>query len=617
MSLIKANAVQIGQSPTATQNFTLAVPSSPDGTIKLARGNAGATTQDVLSVDASGNVSFAGGITSGNISSSTAIATGSTTARSLANRFADVVNVLDFGAVGDGVTDDTAAIVAAIQYALPFFKPIVYFPSGEYLVTQIIINSARGITLMGQQTTDSAGPHSILRGKGDNVLIYPSLLTLRSCGAIRIDGLSFNTSGKNYNTVYTSDQNPNDLNIIAPQAPNEARYSVLSRFGTQNIDFNHCSFVCTQTTSPIGSDYATVYLKGSRHYFKNCTFTPGGNNRSLKLGALWTNYPSFVDPIDPDLNYALFAIPASAYNHFAYCQFYGDIHRLVSEQDSYSYNYMENRLWEPARMSRYSIASPELVRNEVIENCAYTADPAKTSLYQGPFLTTSSVDGYGGITVKNSTITGLNYLFNIEKGDAFFQQVRPVMLGSIPDGLPYKTFVVANSNAGNIRIIDTIDSDIKSQNTSSLESQLFEDRRASPKPFIISKNSPSAPYSFTVGSSTQIPSYSTTYHFTGEYVRVSYGICVKNKNVSAISYYFNLFINGVGQDGTYRSITLDGVDTIGNVYCDTLIYVPPTTSAVTIELRGRQVTAGTSGIIPDGSAGNIAQSSFSIELLQS
>jgi hypothetical protein len=56
MSLIKANAVQIGQSPTATQNFTLAVPSSPNGTIKLARGNSGATTQDVISVNASGNI---------------------------------------------------------------------------------------------------------------------------------------------------------------------------------------------------------------------------------------------------------------------------------------------------------------------------------------------------------------------------------------------------------------------------------------------------------------------------------------------------------------------------------------------------------------------------------
>jgi hypothetical protein len=118
MSLIKANAVQIGQSGTATQNFTLAVPSSPDGTIKLARGNAGATTQDVISVDASGNIN-------GLVKS-----TGSTTARSLANRFADVVNVKDFGAVGDGVADDTAAI----SLALAAGQQIV-FPHGDYLIT--------------------------------------------------------------------------------------------------------------------------------------------------------------------------------------------------------------------------------------------------------------------------------------------------------------------------------------------------------------------------------------------------------------------------------------------------------------------------------------------------
>ena len=56
MSVLKTNNVQIGQSTTATQNFTLSVPATPDGTIKLARGNQGATTQDVLAVDASGNV---------------------------------------------------------------------------------------------------------------------------------------------------------------------------------------------------------------------------------------------------------------------------------------------------------------------------------------------------------------------------------------------------------------------------------------------------------------------------------------------------------------------------------------------------------------------------------
>lgn len=57
MSLLKSNSVQIGQSATATQNFTLSVPSSPDGTIKLARGNSGATTADILSIASNGKVS--------------------------------------------------------------------------------------------------------------------------------------------------------------------------------------------------------------------------------------------------------------------------------------------------------------------------------------------------------------------------------------------------------------------------------------------------------------------------------------------------------------------------------------------------------------------------------
>jgi len=70
MSLLKSNSVQIGQSATATQNFTLSVPSSPDGTIKLARGNSGATTADVLTVNASGAITGAT-ITGATITSST------------------------------------------------------------------------------------------------------------------------------------------------------------------------------------------------------------------------------------------------------------------------------------------------------------------------------------------------------------------------------------------------------------------------------------------------------------------------------------------------------------------------------------------------------------------
>ena len=57
MSLLKAIKAQLGISNTPANNFTLDA-SADNGTMKLARGNAGATTQDILTVDANGRVSF-------------------------------------------------------------------------------------------------------------------------------------------------------------------------------------------------------------------------------------------------------------------------------------------------------------------------------------------------------------------------------------------------------------------------------------------------------------------------------------------------------------------------------------------------------------------------------
>jgi hypothetical protein len=56
MSTLKTNNVQVGQSVTATNNFTIYQPSSPDGTVRIGVGNSGATTADVITANSSGNV---------------------------------------------------------------------------------------------------------------------------------------------------------------------------------------------------------------------------------------------------------------------------------------------------------------------------------------------------------------------------------------------------------------------------------------------------------------------------------------------------------------------------------------------------------------------------------
>lgn len=74
--------------------------------------------------------------------------------RTVQDRLSEVVSVKDFGAVGDGVADDTAAIQAAIDN-FPTGSGTVYFPKGTYLVTSTISITQDSIDLVGSGVRQS------------------------------------------------------------------------------------------------------------------------------------------------------------------------------------------------------------------------------------------------------------------------------------------------------------------------------------------------------------------------------------------------------------------------------------------------------------------------------
>lgn len=69
--------------------------------------------------------------------------------RTVQSKLRDVVSVKDFGAVGNGVTNDTAAIQAALDYAATLQGTTVFMPAGNYLVTSTLLFTGHSTRLVG------------------------------------------------------------------------------------------------------------------------------------------------------------------------------------------------------------------------------------------------------------------------------------------------------------------------------------------------------------------------------------------------------------------------------------------------------------------------------------
>ncbi len=98
-------------------------------------------------------------------------------------------SVKDYGAVGDGVADDTASVQAAINACATAGGGVVYFPSGQYNVSQLTINGQNNVQLRG------AGTSSIIRWTFNAATLAGSMITITGSANTSLQDLQLNGAG--------------------------------------------------------------------------------------------------------------------------------------------------------------------------------------------------------------------------------------------------------------------------------------------------------------------------------------------------------------------------------------------------------------------------------------
>tara|TARA_R110002074_G_scaffold203653_2_gene371769 strand:+ start:5328 stop:7019 length:1692 start_codon:yes stop_codon:yes gene_type:complete len=101
-----------------------------------------------------------------------------------------IFNVKDYGATGDGVTDDTSSIQAALTFASAFAPSVVLFPPGTYVVSVALsVGSGTAMTGYGATLFKAAGSTGhVIRGATGAVDVKVMGLTINGNKAANTSG---------------------------------------------------------------------------------------------------------------------------------------------------------------------------------------------------------------------------------------------------------------------------------------------------------------------------------------------------------------------------------------------------------------------------------------------
>ena len=196
-------------------------------------------------------------------------------ATTVQTKLRESVSVKDFGAVGNGVTDDTAAIQQAFTAATAFVpKKTVFFPAGIYVINPLTLIDPFGCSIDGD---------------GQNVsIIKPSVLNTGVVTAYQ-------------HIVYNTDSN----------------------FTVSNIQIDLTNVTLTGVYPSLQRSYHLLAYNCTNWSIRNCSFT-GISNNHIGVYANGGNYWEITDCYFENL------VPSIQYSQAINIQEYSGTHRVLN-----------------------------------------------------------------------------------------------------------------------------------------------------------------------------------------------------------------------------------------------------------------------------------------------